>query len=290
MSATPPRLAAALAAVERGWPVIPLRPGGKVPVLRDWDRRATVDPAQVRAWWARRPYNIGISCRGAGLLVVDLDPGRPHGCQVLRELARAQGEDDPRETYAVATPGGGEHRYFLAPERPVLGNTVARLGVHVDTRGVGGFITAAGSVRWTAQGPRRYRVVRDVPVAPAPGWLVAALAPPPTTPRPVPVAGVPSGRRVRAYRAAVVGGEVERVRRAVPGTRAHVVFTAACRLGELVGAGWLDEATAVSSLLAAASVHNGVEGWGEREALRHIGNGVALGRRRPRVLPERSAC
>ncbi|GGP54249.1 hypothetical protein GCM10010185_28390 [Saccharothrix coeruleofusca] len=270
--------------------MIPLRPGGKVPVWREWDRRATLDPAVVRSWWARAPYNVGISCRGAGLLVVDLDAGRPHGCQVLRELARAHGADDPRETYTVETPRGGQHRYFLAPEWPVLGNSVARLGVHVDTRGVGGFVTAAGSVRRTARGPRRYRVVRDGPVAPAPAWLVAALAP-----RQVsgPLLGpgvarvVSSGRRVRAYRAAVVSGEVERVREAAPGTRAHVVFTAACRLGELVGAGWLDEATAVSLLSAAAAVHDGVEGWGGREASRHIANGVALGRRRPRVLPER---
>ncbi|MFD0205678.1 MULTISPECIES: hypothetical protein [Saccharothrix] len=62
------------------------------------------------------------------------------------------------------------------------------------------------------------------------------------------------------------------------------MFTAACRLGELVGAGWLDETTATAVLLAAAAPHNGIEGWTEREALHHVENGLALGRRRPRVL------
>ncbi|MEU4746703.1 DNA primase, partial [Actinosynnema sp. NPDC023658] len=121
------------------------------------------------------------------------------------------------------------------------------------------------------------------PVAPAPEWLVAVLTPPPPEDLPIPVQR-PSPRRVDAYRAAVVEGEVERVREARPGGRAHIVFTAACRLGELVGAGWLDEVTAMSVLLAAASAHIGVEGWTEREALHHVENGIAAGRRRPRVL------
>ncbi|ACU37616.1 bifunctional DNA primase/polymerase [Actinosynnema mirum] len=261
----------ALAAVERGWPVIPLRPGGKAPVLRDWDRRATADPDRVRAWWARAPFNVGIACRGAGLLVVDLDV--PGGREVFEGLGSSP------VTYRVGTPSGGEHRYFRAP--PVrLGNSAGRLGPRVDTRGVGGYVVAAGSaVRGV-----RYRVLCDEPVAPAPEWLVAALAPAPRSP--VAPAVNPSSRRVRAYRDAVVAGEVERVRGALPGTRAHVVFTAACRLGELVGAGWLGERQAEELLLDAASTHVGVDGWTEREAARHVRNGVVAGSRRPRVIPE----
>ncbi|RKT55837.1 bifunctional DNA primase/polymerase [Saccharothrix australiensis] len=279
------RLAAALAAVERGWPVIPLRPWGKVPAVKDWDRRATLDPDRVRAWWGHKPYNVGISCRAAGLLVVDLDQGVPHGRDVLAELARRHGADDPRDTYTVATPGGGEHRYFRAPDVPPP-NTVGRLGRHVDTRSAGGYVAAQGSIRRTTSGPRLYKVVRDVPVAPAPDWLVAALRPPEPEQRAAP-ADPPAPRRVRAYREAVVGGEVDRVRSARPGTRAHVLFTAACRLGELVGAGWLDDRAAAEVLLDAAARHVGVDGWTEREALHHIANGLATGKRRPRVIPER---
>lgn len=288
------RLAAAVAAVERGWPVIPLRPFGKVPAVKDWDRRATLDPDQVLAWWEHRPYNVGISCRAAGLLVVDLDQGVPHGRDVLAALARAHGADDPRETYTVATPSGGEHRYFRAPDTP-LRNTAGKLGRHVDTRSAGGYVAAQGSIRRTTSGLRLYKVVRDLPVAPAPAWLVAELSPPSPEPSPdpgpAPHAGPraepPAPRRVRAYRAAVVEGETGRVRSAVPGTRAHVLFTAACRLGELVGAGFLDERAARDVLLDAAAVHVGVDGWTAGEAAHHVRNGIATGRRRPRVIPER---
>ncbi|CCH30709.1 bifunctional DNA primase/polymerase [Actinosynnema sp. NPDC047251] len=287
------RLAAAVAAIDRGWPVIPLRPFGKVPALKDWDRRATLDPDQVLAWWEHRPYNIGISCRAAGLLVVDLDQGVPHGRDVLADLARAHGADDPRDTYTVATPSGGEHRYFRAPDTP-LRNTAGKLGRHVDTRAAGGYVAAQGSIRRTMSGLRLYKVVRDLPVAPAPDWLVARLSPPVPEPRTGPGTGLraepadpPAPRRVRAYRAAVVDGETGRVRSALPGTRAHVLFTAACRLGELVGAGFLDEHAARDVLLDAAAGHVGVDGWTEREAAHHVGNGIAAGRRRPRVIPER---
>jgi hypothetical protein len=270
------RYRAALAAAARGWPVVPLRPHGKAPALRGWDDEATLDRDRIRHWWSRRAYNVGISCGPAGLLVVDIDV--PHGREAFARRAWQHGEEDPRDTYTVATPSGGEHRYFRAPGVP-LGNTVARIAPHVDTRGVGGYVVAAGSVL----GPHRYEVARDAPVAPAPEWLVAVLTPPPPEYPPIP-AQRPSPRRVDAYRAAVVEGEADRVRDARPGARAHIVFTAACRLGELVGAGWLDEATATAVLLAAASAHNGVEGWTEREALHHVGNGIALGRRQPRVL------
>jgi hypothetical protein len=267
---------AALAATARGWPVVPLRPREKTPVLRRWEDEATLDRDRLRQWWSRRPYNVGIACGPAGLLVVDLDV--PHGRQAFARRAWQHGDEDPRDTYTVATPSGGEHRYFRAPDVP-LGNSVGRIAPHVDTRGVGGYVVAAGSL----VGDRRYRVLRDAPVAPAPEWLVAVLTPAPPEELPIPVQR-PSPRRVDAYRAAVVDGEVERVREARPGARAHIVFTAACRLGELVGAGWLDEATATAVLLAAASAHNGIEGWTEREALHHVGNGIALGRRQPRVL------
>ncbi|MGM1062704.1 bifunctional DNA primase/polymerase [Saccharothrix sp. Mg75] len=271
------RYRAALAAAARGWPVLPLRPHDKAPALRGWDREATLDRDLIRRWWSRHPYNVGISCGAAGLLVVDLDV--PHGREAFARRAWQHGEDDPRDTYSVSTASGGEHRYFLAPDVP-LGNTAGRLAPHVDTRGVGGYVVAAGSLL----GTRRYRVLRDLPVAPAPDWLVAVLTPPPPEHLDIPVQRHRSGRRVAAYRDAVVDGEVRRVEEARPGVRAHVVFTAACRLGELVGAGWLDEATARSLLLAAAAPHDGVEGWTGREAARHVANGLALGRRRPRVL------
>ncbi|GLZ28124.1 hypothetical protein Lesp02_03140 [Lentzea sp. NBRC 105346] len=296
---TPPRLAAALAAAARGWPVIPCYPYSKFPVPDDWDTVATTDPAQIADWWAAAPYNIAISCRAAGLIVIDLDPahgqeppdewahrGVTHGRDVLRLLALEAGEPDPLDTYRVRTPSGGEHRYFHAPTDVELRNTVGRLGWHIDTRGRGGNIIAAGSIRRVDGGRRLYRPVHPIrPVATLPSWLAAALTPPARPAHPRTRAGIiVPARRVAAYAAGAVKGETAAVQAAQVGTRANRLFIAAIKLGQIVGAGWLDEREAIHALLVAAHQHNGVEGWTSEEALHHIENGLARGIHEPRDL------
>lgn len=114
----PPRLAAALCAVQRGWPVFPLYPYSKYPAVQDWENHATCDLNEITRWWAIAPYNIGIACQPAGLVVIDLDAARgqrpappwaqlgvTHGSDVLRVLAEQAGQPDPIDTYTVATPG-----------------------------------------------------------------------------------------------------------------------------------------------------------------------------------------
>jgi hypothetical protein len=297
---------AALAAAGRGWPVFPLRTGSKLPAVRSWERRATTDPDRIAAWWSRTPHNVGIACGPAGLVVLDLDAahghrpppdwsdrGAAHGRDILRLLAHDAGQPDPTGTYTVATPTGGEHRYFLAPAGPALRNTTGDtgrgLGWHLDTRATGGSITAAGSIRLIAGEPRRYRVVRDLPPAPLPGWIHALLTASPAPPGSPGPAGrahrtlPPAGPRLDAYVRAALDGEADAVTRAEPGTRATTLFRAAVHLGELVGSGAVDEATVVETLRRGAAYHNGVDGWTDREARHHIGNGLAAGRRRPRA-------
>lgn len=303
---------AALRIAARGWPVFPLRPGSKLPAIRDWEHRATTDPERIAAWWSRGPYNIGIACGPAGLVVLDLDAAhghRPprgwpeevtHGRDVLRLLAREAGEPDPVDTYTVATPSGGEHRYFLAPPdgpelRNTTGDTGRGLGWHIDTRAAGGSITAAGSVRFIGRDLRRYRATDGRPPAPLPDWLhdalsgraATGLAGPTGTTRPAGVGGSrplpPAGPRLDAYVRAALDDEAEAVTRAEPGTRATTLFRAAAHLGELVGGGALDPATLVSVLRHAASYHTGVDGWTDQEARHHIANGMAAGIRHPRA-------
>ena len=43
--------ASALDAASRGWHVFPLRPGTKVPAVRDWEHQATADPERIRELW-----------------------------------------------------------------------------------------------------------------------------------------------------------------------------------------------------------------------------------------------
>ncbi|MGH3857635.1 MAG: bifunctional DNA primase/polymerase [Pseudonocardiaceae bacterium] len=297
----PPRLAAALRAVERGWPVFPLYPYSKYPAVRDWPHRATCDLDQISRWWARAPYNIAIACQAAGLVVIDLDAGHDqppppqwaglgvtHGRDVLRILAQRAGHPDPIDTFTVASPHG-EHRYFLAPAdrelRNTTGATSTGLGWCIDTRAAGGLIIAAGSARRIEGQLRRYRVVCDIDPVALPSWLVTALtpAPVPVTPS-IPLPG--PGRRRDAYVAAALAGETTAVAQAAPGTRAHTLFRSAARLGELVGAGILDETLAAQALLAVAPTsYSGANQFSRGEATGHIVNGIARGRRNPRRLP-----
>lgn len=296
-----PRLAAALEAAARGWPVFPLRPGSKVPAVKRWESQATTDPDRLARWWTTSPQrNPAIACGPAGLVVVDLDEvrGQPparwaehgvrHGRQVLALLAQWAGEPDPVDTYTVVTPRG-VHRYFLAPPDRRLRNTMSEqgrgLGPGIDVRAWGGAVAAAGSLRWINRTPRWYRPHPHRPAVPVPlpRWLVAALTPPPPRPR-TPIRLRWGGSRLDAYVASAVAGETDRIRRARPGTRAGTVFRAAVALGELVGAGVLDEQVARHALLDAASCHDGVEDWTPREARHHVGNGLARGRNNPRPL------
>jgi hypothetical protein len=288
----PRLLRAAHAATARGWPVFPLVPGGKRPALAGWQNRASTDPDTLAAWWATAPYNIGIACGPAGLVVVDLDAGagrRPperwagsaHGRDVLAILAGRAGVPEPADTYTVATPHG-EHRYFTAPALQRLGNTAGRLGWRIDTRGAGGYVIAAGSLRRIGARVCRYRVTNPAALAPLPDWITTALAAPPPTPARV---RLPTGQEHRsAYVRAAVAGEARNVVRAEPGTRNTTLFIAAARLGGLVAAGVLDETAAADALRHASRRHIGIEGFTAPEVDRTIGNGLRHGCRQPRPL------
>lgn len=92
------------------------------------------------------------------------------------------------------------------------------------------------------------------------------------------------GLQRAGYGEAAVTGEVRRVRAAPAGTRNAVLFDAAVRLGTLVAAGLLDEQAVRDVLLAASSVHIGVDGFTVAEAERAITNGLRYGLQRPRNI------
>ena len=236
------------------------------------------------------PYNIGIDCGPARLLVVDLDGPRAsphpsgqneHGRDVFARLAQAADGTVPPATYTVLTPTG-EHRYYRVVPPHLGGTTAGRLGPHIDTRGPGGYVVAAGSVRSVDGRRRYYRTTSpgDVQPAPAPDWLLAALAPatgtgasPLGSRAPQADRGKPEGSVKR-----VVDRQTRRVEGARPGTRNTVLFTAAVRLGRLVAAGLLDERHATDVLRAASRRHVGVEGFTAAEAERAIANGFRYNR------------
>jgi hypothetical protein len=284
-------LSAALAAAERGWPVFPLHPGDKRPAITGWEQRATTDPARIERCWTHAPYNIGITTGPASLVVVDLDtpkgaddtPPDPwagrgiiDGADVLAALCERHGKPYPSDTYTVRTGSGGTHLYFTAPDGPELRNTVGKLGWKVDTRAVGGYVVAPGSV----VNQRPYTAVYGTEAASLPGWLADLLKPAPLPPqRPVTVALTATDRRGKWLHAAVQG-ELSRVTTSGPDQHNNALYLASVALGQLVAGGELTEAEVTGWLAEAARQ----VGQGEREALRTIASGLRAGARRPRQV------
>jgi hypothetical protein len=300
-------LAAALAAADRGWSVLPLRPNDKRPAFPDhtadrctradpwcrdghrgWEPRATTDPARIRRAWSTRPYGVGVACGPSGLLVLDLDQPKPgqqpppawaidgvtDGSDVLAVLAERTGQPFPADTYTVHSGRGGTHLYFTRPPGVRLGNSAGErggLGWLVDTRGIGGYVVAAGS---TVDGsPYAVRVERDP--APLPGWLTARLTPPARLP------DAPSARmvgRLPAYLTAALTAETAAVASTPEGGRNHALFEAATSLGRLVAGGALPAELVTAELERAAET----AGLTPAETAATIASGLRKGARRPR--------
>ncbi len=101
----------------------------------------------------------------SGIFVIDTD-----GLEAETTfVTRAEGEeDDGLDTYTVATPSGGKHRYYAWPGFPVR-NSVGEYMPHVDVRGDGGFVVMAGSPHKSG---REYVVERNIAPRAAPPWLL----------------------------------------------------------------------------------------------------------------------
>src|SRR5690349_5123077 len=82
---------------------------GKHPRIKDWQRKASSDPATIEAFWKKWPdSNIGIATGGESrLFVLDIDGAE--GEKSLEDLVRQHGPSP--ETLTVTT-GRGRHFYF----------------------------------------------------------------------------------------------------------------------------------------------------------------------------------
>jgi hypothetical protein len=292
------RVGAVLDLIDRGMAVFPLRPNSKLPAVKDWENRATLDREHAAAFWTARPsYNIGVACGPSNLLVIDCDVatddkappdgfnmiGISDGLGVLGELARRARGDLPA-TYTVATPSGGTHLVYRQPAGVRLRPTIGTLGWLLDTRGHGGYVVAAGSTLPNGG----YELVDDADPVELPAWLVQALSPKP----PVAVSGrnekpVTDPNRLLD---AIVQAEQDKVRAASTGLHNKTLFQAALTLGQLVAGNELDHAEAFFMLQQAAQpLVTGACRCTRREVDATIRSGLKLGGSKERRLTPRRA-
>ena len=135
---------AALAALERGWSVIPILEKSKRPAIawREFQQRRA-RPAEVEVWLHHMPHANIAAVTGAlsGIVVVDVDAG--HGGEAsLAAVEREKG--GVPDTVQARTGGGGRHLYFKHPGGHV-GNR-AGMWPGIDLRGDGGCVVLPPSV------------------------------------------------------------------------------------------------------------------------------------------------
>jgi hypothetical protein len=293
---------AALAYAGRGWQVLPLwwplstgdcacglpdcESVGKHPIPRlvpHGVHDASSRLGTVALWWRLVPHaNVGIRTGIESRLVV-LDVDGPPGRQALRALVAERG------LFPAAwarTGGGGWHAYFGHPGETVP-SSAGRLGDRLDVRGEGGYVVGPPSRHWSGRAYRWIVFPDDGSAAttgrgevpPLPGWMLELAVPAASA------ASQPSPVWLRTdhagtYAAAAVEREAHEVAQAPAGQRNHRLNRAAFRIGQLVGAGLVDETAAVAALVNAGLA----AGPGERKIRSTVRRAIQAGKRHPRQV------
>lgn len=154
---------------DRGWRVLPVRPGEKPPAEGGWSRDAIFTDEWLGAWESKG-FNLGVQAGNSALVIVDVDGET--GERSMRE-AKAAGIIEVPPTLTQRTPRGWHLLYeapYDAPLKPGV-DVLGGVGLHgVDVRAGVSYVVACPSV--TADGGYSW-VDWSVPVAPAPASVLA---------------------------------------------------------------------------------------------------------------------
>ena len=273
MGKTTSTLDAALAYAGRGWHVLPVKARDKIPGSPHGKDDATTDPARIRAWFFKTPAtNVGIATgKVSGIVVLDVDAVKS-GLETLARLESEHGRLP--NTLTAITGGGGRHFFFAHPGRKV-GNR-AGIAPGLDVRGDGGYVVAAPSVH--KSGKTYSWVDPNAPIAELPDWLLTLM--------------VGENREAKSkepasplgygpYIERAISGELDKLARAVEGSRNDQLNRSAFALGRFIGAGAVDRAVVEQCLTATARA----VGLADHEIRSTLRSGIEKGMREPRTLP-----
>ena len=170
-------------AVSLGFHLVPLcRPDdasrsekerGKVPLLKNWQGRASAEFPQLEKWAAEFPgCNWGaVTGHRSGIFVLDVDGEQ--GEFALAGL-KQQGLKLP-DTLTVTT-GSGRHLYFSCPQGLEIRNSVGQIGTRLDIRGERGQVVVPPSVH--RSGVHYCYAELNAHIADPPQWLLDKVAGP----------------------------------------------------------------------------------------------------------------
>ena len=244
---------------------------GKVPIEKGWQRFC--EEKRTLSKSKRDGHNIGIACGPAsGCIVLDVDDP-----EKFKETCEKNGWLSP-ETRTHETGRGLPHYFFEYPQdgRDYGNKSCKSMGF--DIRGKGGQVVAPGSIHPDTGKP--YRVRKDVPMAPAPDWMLSLYT---EKPRPArSIARTATG--VSRYGESALGNQLSELSQATDGERNEKLNKSAFSLGQLVAGGELDHATVENALADAARAL----GLSEVETRKTVQSGISGGMREPRRAPERS--
>jgi len=118
-----------------GWPIFPLKPGLKVPMVQRGLNAATTDTDMIEDWWWRWPH-AGIAVATGWMFdVIDIDGA--HGYRWLAHNDRQDGAGNVLpDVHARAATPRGMHLYV----KPSGSGNLAGFADGVDYRGRGGYV------------------------------------------------------------------------------------------------------------------------------------------------------
>lgn len=280
-----------------GWPLVPLwwptpegcacpqgascPSPGKHPVIATGRNGASAAEGDLRRWWSRYPAaNVGLATGWeSGVAVLDLDSG-----EALAELVTRHGELPVTARARSGRDGTGVHYYFRHPppptdpaaERVVVPSRTLIAGA--DTRGVGGLIVLPPSLHVSGRRYEWQASPRQVPLAPAPGWMTEHRGP---TPAPADLGDIAEG--MTPYGRASLRAIMDELARTPEGQRNDTLNRCAYRLGRL-RAHISPDAAAAALLSAAAGI-----GLSRAEAEGTLRSGYLAGVRAEKAGPEVAA-
>lgn len=258
-----------------GWHVFPLKTQSKLPAIQGGRgfQDATDDVARLEKWWVKNPtHNIGIATGASGLYVIDVDGER--GEESLEALTDEHGQ---LPDTLIAKTGKGYHYFFKLPDGDP-GNTASKLGLGIDTRGMGGYVVGAPSIH--PDGHKYEWLNPGTAPAVLPDWVCQKFEKiawiPPTY--------IPSAYsiNVHPYVRSVWENTQGELQSAMKGTRNHALNTAAIKMGHWVGSNSIDR-DRVEQELTAIARNLGLD---DREIQQTLKSGIEAGMREPRYPPE----